>query len=96
METILCAAIWLKDVERPTHRPINTPGGVVLCGYRHGHIIGQIVQLTGKKLHEFDNVQGFLTSRNRFLNREEAGKIHIENGGKLQYHKTDLFSEDLY
>ena len=45
-ERILCAAIWLKEVDRAHHRPINTPGGVVVCGHRHGHCISQIVALT--------------------------------------------------
>ena len=29
-EQILCAAIWLQEVERAAHRPINTPGGLLL------------------------------------------------------------------
>lgn len=98
IEIILCSAIWLKEVERPAHRPINTPGGVVLCGHRHGHIIGQIVSLTGKKLWEHgEYVQGFLTSTNRFVDRKEAAEIFVNNmNGKLKYHKNELFSEDLY
>lgn len=96
-ESILCAAIWYKKVDRASHRPINTPGGVVLCGYRHGNIISQVVALTGKKQFELgESIQGFLTSRNRFVDREEAAKIHIQNGGKLNYSTTDLFSEDIY
>lgn len=42
------------------------------------------------------SVQGFLTSDNRFLNREEAAKLHIANGGELNYSTDELFSEDLY
>ena len=48
-EKILCAAIWYKEVvPRAPHRPINTPGGVVLCGHRHPHVISQVLTLTGK------------------------------------------------
>lgn len=97
MEQILCAAIWLKDVERASNRPINTPGGIVFCGYRHGHCISQINAITGKKLFELgEHVQGFLTNKNRFVDREEGGKIFMENGGKLKFSSRDLFSEDLY
>ena len=97
-EIILCAAIWYKEIEpRATHRPKNTPGGVVLCGYRHGDIISQVIALTGKRHHELgESIQGFLTNKNRFVNREEAARIFIQNGGELQYHINELFSEDLY
>ena len=98
METILCAAIWYKNVEpRATHRPKNTPGGVVLCGYRHGDIISQVVSLTGKKHHELgESIQGFLTNKNRFVDRKEAAVIFTQNGGELHYTTDELFSEDLY
>lgn len=97
-EIILCAAIWYKEIEpRAIHRPKNTPGGVVLCGYRHGDIISQVIPLTGKRHHELgESIQGFLTNKNRFVNREEAARIFIQNGRELQYHTNELFSEDLY
>ncbi|MCB1712421.1 MAG: hypothetical protein KDH96_08075 [Candidatus Riesia sp.] len=96
-ERILCAAIWLKEVDRAHHRPINTPGGVVVCGHRHGHCISQIVALTGKRLPEQgEHVQGFLTNKNRFVDRKEAAKIWVANGGKLNYSDEDLYSEDIY
>lgn len=98
-EYILCAAIWYKDLERANIRPVNTPGGVVLCGQRHGLIIAQINALTGKRHYEFgESIQGFLTSKNRFLNREEAAILAISCGQieELQYSSKELFSEDLY
>ena len=96
-EIILCAAIWLKEAERAAHRPINTPGGVVICGFRHGNCISSIVSLTGKRLHEHgEHVQGFLTNKNRFVDREEGAEIWIKNGGKLEYSEDELYSEDLY
>jgi len=96
-EQILCAAIWLKEVERAAHRPINTPGGIVFCGFRHGACISQVVALTGKRLHEHgDHIQGFLTSKNRFVDRKEGAEIWVRNGGTLKYSQDDLYSEDLY
>lgn len=97
-ETILCAAIWYKEVNpRATHRPINTPGGIVLCGYRHGDIISQVLPLAGKRQFELgEHIQGFLTNKNRFVDREEGAEIFISNGGILKYSKTKLYSEDLY
>lgn len=97
IENILCAAIWLKEAERAIHRPINTPGGVVISGYRHGNCISSIVALTGKRLHEHgEHVQGFLTNKNRFVDRKEGADIWTKNGGVLKYSTDELYSEDLY
>ena len=97
-EQILCAAIWYKEVEpRATHRPINTPGGIVLCGYRHGDIISQVLPLTGERQFKLgEHIQGFLTNKNRFVSREEGAEIWIKNGGQLKYSVDKLYSEDLY
>lgn len=97
-ERIICSAIWFKEHQpRAVNRPINTPGGVVLCGYRHVDIISQLVSPTGKKMYEMgESVQGFLTNRNRFLDRESAGSLFKETGGELKHHHSRLFSEDLY
>lgn len=109
MEKILCAAIWYKNIEpRAVHRPKNTPGGVVLCGYRHGNVISQVVALTNKKHHELgESVQGFLTNENRFVDRKEGAVIAYNafqvNDRRRWYEMTDqdwknreLYSEDLY
>jgi hypothetical protein len=96
-EQILCAAIWLQEAERAAHRPINTPGGVVISGFRHGNCISSIVALTGKRLFEHgEHVQGFLTNKNRFVDRKEGAEIWIKNGGKLNFNSIELYSEDLY
>lgn len=96
-EQIVCASIWLKDTERAFHRPINTPGGVVISGFRHGDCISQIVALTGKRLFEHgEHIQGFLTNTNRFVDRKEGAEIWIKNGGTLNHSKDKLYSEDIY
>lgn len=96
MERILCAAIWYKDWPKMAYHSVaNIDKGVVLCGHRHGHIIGQISALLDKKQWEMGkSEQGFLTSKNRFLNREEARELHIKNGGTAKF--EELYSEDLY
>lgn len=100
-ETILCAAIWYKEFKKPIHSPVNIDNGVVLCGHRHGHIIGQMMSMTGKRTVKYgkdavgDNVQGFLTSSNRFITREEAYELFKENGGMPEFDNL-LYSEDLY
>jgi hypothetical protein len=105
IERILCAAIWYKDI--PLHRdfdnsilrPVNTMTGVVFCGYRHTHCMYTMIAVTGLRSVESEvgrNVQGFLTSKNRFVGRKEAAKIFTACGGNLNYSSTELYSEDLY
>ena len=100
MEKILCAAIWYVDFDKPIHSPLNTETGVVMCGFRHSHIIGQCLSLLNKKQSEmFDYEQGFLTSANRFVSRKEAFIIAKREGQILDLALTKnetLYSEDLY
>jgi hypothetical protein len=42
-----------------------------------------------------EHIQAFLTSKNRFVDREEGAKIHRENGHQTDF-ENRLFSEDLY
>lgn len=103
-ERIICSAIWYKDfpllnndIPNDLVRPKNCDRGIVFSGQRHPHCLYQMVAITGKSQHEAgEEIQGFLTSENRFVDRKEAGQIHIDNGGKLSYSSTELYSEDLY
>ena len=42
-----------------------------------------------------ESEQGFLTNKNRFVDREEAGQIAF-NAGQTDELKRTLYSEDLY
>ena len=68
-EFILCAAIDYN--------------GTIVCGHRHGDCYETLEALIGKidtdKLPNRDK-QGFLTSTNRYIGREEAWKIAKERG----------------
>lgn len=100
-ETIICAAIWYKDLNTMRALPTNCDEGIVLCGWRHGNIIAQMKATMGLRtvMNGQDSVgqyvQGFLTSKNRFLNREEAHKLFKELGNTPEY-EDELYSEDLY
>lgn len=109
MEKILCAAIWYKELDKMSDRwvpnvegyirPKNVDRGIVICGYRHPSCLYTMVAITGKRSVTSEcgeYVQGFLTSENRFVDREEGAKIFVACGGKLKYSTKDLFSEDLY
>jgi hypothetical protein len=105
-EYILCAAIWYKDL--PTQRllPKNVDKGIVVCGHRHGHCIDIMRSLGTLRSVTFgpdsvgENEQGFLTSKNRFVERIEAAEIAVRQGqvqsDLLINPLIGLFSEDLY
>lgn len=109
-EYILCAAVWYKDLplikpeilEPRGFRPYNVDRGVVMSGWRHMNCIYQMCAITGLRdipAQVGESIQGFLTNKNRFVDREEgwiiaesAGQINDRPRGKS---KT-LYSEDLY
>lgn len=98
-EYILCAAIHYEDLNTPTHGVKNIERGLVLCGWRHANIIGQCVSLLGKRQAELgEYTQGFLTNKNRFVNRKEALEIAKANNQLLDENTVgaSLFSEDIY
>jgi hypothetical protein len=100
-EHILCSAIWYKDLPTQAHLPINCDYGVVVCGLRHCNIIATTMALSGKRTVSGgenaagDFIQGFLTSANRFVDREEGAKIAFA-AGQINEEIKQLFSENLY
>ena len=105
-EYILCAAIWYLDLpmKKPEvldnrgFRPYNVDKGVVISGWRHGNCIYQMVGITGLRSvppEAGKEIQGFLTSKNRFVDREEGGRIAFD-AGQTDELKQTLYSEDIY
>lgn len=103
-ERILCAAILYADGKAHPHQPKNIETGLVICGRRHHNcyatLSGLLGGLDGKLLVGRDN-QGFITSEDRYVNRNEAFKIAKKEN--QIYHKCFddvedgiLTSEDLY
>jgi len=101
-EYILCAAIWYKEI--PLKKvfdnvlPKNCDRGLVVCGHRHGQCMWTMGALTGLRsvLPEVgDYEQGFLTNKNRFVDRDEGLKISIA-AGQTKRTTGQLYSEDLY
>lgn len=106
-EKIICAAVWYKELQCnypniPTdvYLPKNIDKGVVFSGHRHAQCIYTKCAITGLKDSESgDNEQGFLTSKNRFVSREEALEIALKENQVLDLKEifgNRLFSEDLY
>ena len=90
-ETIICAAVRFN--------------GKVWRGHRHPHALAAMhdelsYTMTRKQMHEAktDTDQGFITSRNRFVDRKEGLAIQIAAGipcFRGEY-GNELYSEDLY
>jgi hypothetical protein len=105
-EYILCAAIWYKDIplkkEIPQVLPKNCDRGLVVLGHRHGQAMWTMSSLTGLRSVENGEdsvgsyVQGFLTNKNKFVDRKEAARIAILAEQISDTQKETLYSEDLY
>ncbi len=98
---IICAAIWFKDGNKYNHQPTNIDSGLVVCGRRHHNCFLTAFELNrGKHTEDLvkfkeSAIQGFLTSDNFFVDRNEAGQIAF-NASQTDGFKKYLFSEDLY
>jgi hypothetical protein len=95
-ERVLCAAIQLED-----GKPVGPVGG-----HRHHDIINTVIpkldrERWAKARLSGSYTQGFLTTKGRFLTREDARCLAL-GAGQIEHplvptHKPDeLFSEDLY
>jgi hypothetical protein len=66
-------------------------GDKVYTGFRHAHII-----IDNKfEVIITQEMQGFVTDDDKFINREEAAKIAYECG-QINKPKRELFSEDIF
>lgn len=89
-EICICAAVVAKD-------------GSVIRGHRHHNALNTLRDMPGKE-YEYGNgdTQGFITSYNRYVTREEGYRLQIEAGIKSADRtgdyvcKGELYSEDLY
>lgn len=98
---ILCSAIWYKDLKTQAHLPRNCDKGIVLCGWRHGNIIGQMsATMNLRSVENGDRsvgkyTQGFLTNKGMFVDRIEAAKIAYDSG-QTKEQLNQLYSEDVW
>lgn len=101
VEYVMCAANWINDGEDHPFQPYNINSGLVFCGWRHACIIQQycdIYPAIGDTLSiRQTEVQGFLTTKNRFLTRSEALEL-VKTNGQLTKPLIGgvLTSEDLW
>jgi hypothetical protein len=86
MEVCICAAVIATS-------------GAVIRGHRHADCI-RTMRVEGMKPRSSPLAQGFITSKNRYVTREEGRKLQnaagIKSASPDGYYGTTLFSEDLY
>lgn len=96
MEKIMCSAIWIDDGKDHVHSPHNKPLGLTICGYRHCDCI-TIMRLIYRE-NKFNQIQGFLTNKKRFVDRNEAMQIAKRCGQliNMNINHDELYSEDVW
>lgn len=97
IEYVMCAANYYNDGKDHMFQPYNIDKGFIVCGWRHS-CCGMTYLALNKEAKCWDNCeQGFLTTKNRFLNREDALKL-VKETGQLKGNIMGgvLTSEDLW
>jgi hypothetical protein len=79
---------------------IKTVTGLIIRGHRHCDCYHNLSQRPNHGLKETQCDEGFITSRNRYVSREEARQLQeaagIPSADKGGYRGNILYSEDLY
>lgn len=105
-----CHDLWLAYHEQEKKRWEELPKEIVICaaikfkcgkiirGHRHGDCVTGSTYRDEEKPDTKGAIQGFITSMNRFVTREEGRKLQDAAGIKSvqNYIADTLFSEDLY
>ena len=98
-EYIICSAVYVDDGKEHVHQPTNITTGYVVCGFRHHHCQNFITEMNGVEIF---SICGFMTSKNRFVDRREAYKIsrnfykRLDENAKNVPISLALYSEDIF
>lgn len=102
IEYVMCAANYYDDGVHYRFQPFNINTGYVICGWRHANAgysyLAAANEFGDSHIKSWDHcVQGFLTTKNRFLNRAEALEL-VKSTGQLTKPIIggELTSEDLW
>lgn len=89
---IICACIKII----PTENPKDV---MYVCGVRHGNCFTTMTKMNLPPRNEREEIQGFMTHKNEFLDRFDA-YIHATECGQLtptvRIYKAELGEEELY
>lgn len=84
----------MKDKEEIKHAAVKTECGLIMLGKSHADCIHK-AHHTGLKASQGARAQGFMTSKGRYVEREEAAKIAVK-AKQVNPNIDFLFSEDLW
>ena len=92
---IVCAAIHFSDGKIYKCRAKNIEDGFVVGGVKHSY--GDMIEPISSLLKgiQFKATEGFLTSDNEFVDREQAAKI-AHDAGQIKHRVQLLYSDHLY
>lgn len=97
-EFIVCSAIYYDDGKERVHNPTNLKDGLVVCGFRHHNCYTLLAEMFPNREYIGKEVEGFLTSRHQFVDRQGAMRI-AEQANQIHYKHGDvheLYSEDIF
>lgn len=99
-EKVMCSAILVHDHSiKCIHKPTNIEKGLVITGYRHCDCFEVISRIYPRDVFiKHGHTQGFLTNKNRFVDRVEAKLIATQTNQLLERasNGNELFSEDVW
>jgi len=97
-EHILCAAIWVDTgkAEPPRRTYAYPTTGLLFCGFRHADCLVTVYAHDPHGEFTHQRVQGFMTSKGRFVDRVEGKTIALDARQVYEGTGPQLFSEDLY
>ena len=79
-EYVMCAANYHDDGEDHLYQPYNIDKGFIIGGWRHPCIGNSYMAANKNATNYHGAIQGFLTTKNRFLTRAETLELVIETG----------------
>lgn len=105
-EYVAFSAVWfktyprLKKIDNAFVLPLNLTTGLVFYGLCHAHCYYTACEVSGKRTCQLgDREEGFVTNKNKFVNREEAFIIAVKQNQILDLNNTrgkTLYSEDIF
>lgn len=105
IELIMKLSVWFDDGIVHAHQPINIDIGIVYMGFRHCNCFASVGGLVRERQDAgiYEKEQGFLTSHNRFVTREEAAIIALRQDQFASDEEREevklsgyLYSENIY
>lgn len=98
---------WIEGKEICICAAVRAEDGLIIRGHRHAHAMWTLQAIPGyERERPYGDNQGFITSKNRYVNRKEGYEIQKAAGIPSALEGTvhadaafaggELYSEDLY